>query len=169
MPAAPEFDVEVLLRRLTERGCDFVVIGGIAAVLQGGAQQTVDLDICIASDAANLHAVGQVLIDLGACLRGVEEDVPFVPDGQTLARLQLATLTTSAGPLDLLMSPDGAPPYERLRRNADRKDLGGFSVLVASIDDLIAMKSAAGRPKDLIAVEELEAIRSLRKRLRSTE
>ena len=51
--------------------------------------------------------------------------------------------------------------YESLRRRADRFDLGGLSVLVASIDDLIAMKSATGRPKDRAAVDELEALKRL--------
>jgi predicted nucleotidyltransferase len=165
----PEFDVQLLLRRLTERGCDFVVVGGIAAVLHGGATLTVDLDVCVATDLQNLDAVAEVLVALDARLRGIDEEVPFVPDGRALARLSLATLQTSAGPLDLLVHPDGAPPYDRLRRNAERKRLGDFSVLVASLDDLIAMKRAAGRPKDLVAVEELQAIKRLRRRLKISE
>jgi predicted nucleotidyltransferase len=48
-----------------------------------------------------------------------------------------------------------------LRRNADRYDLGGFNVSVASIDDLIAMKEAAARDKDLLDIEELDAIKRL--------
>jgi predicted nucleotidyltransferase len=169
MASWPEFNVDELLRRLTARGVDFVVVGGIAAVLLGSAQQTNDLDICFSTEPENLEALGQVLIELGARLRGIDEDVPFVPDARTLARVQLLTLDTSEGPLDLLVSPDGAPPYQRLRRNAERKDVSGFAVLVASPDDLIAMKQAAGRPKDLIAVEELEAIKRLRRRLKRAE
>jgi hypothetical protein len=70
-------------------------------------------------------------------------------------------MTTRLGDLDVLVRPAGSPGYDALRRNADRFDLGGFSILVASIDDLIAMKLAAGRQKDLATVEELEAIKQL--------
>lgn len=161
----PEFNVDELLRRLTARGVDYIVIGGVATILLGGSQQTADLDVCVSREAANLEALGEVLIELGAKLRGVDEDVPFVPDERTLRRVQTLTLSTTQGPLDLLMQPDGAPPYAQLRRNAERKDVGGFTVLVASIDDLIAMKRAAGRDKDTLAIEELETIKRLRRRL----
>jgi predicted nucleotidyltransferase len=156
-----ELDAEAILRRLTARGVDFVVIGGIAAVLWGSARMTFDLDICFATDDANLRALGSVLVELEAQLKGLDEEVPFVADEQALRRVELLTLRTSAGELDLLSRPAGAPPYERLRRNAERVDLGGFNVLVASIEDLIAMKRAAGRPKDLADIDELEAIRRL--------
>jgi hypothetical protein len=159
-----EFDAPALLRRLSEAEVDFVVIGGIAVVLHGSARLTRDLDIVFSPDEANLAALGQVLVDLNAKLRGVEEHVPFVPDGRTLANVQLLTLTTDAGWLDIHRRPDGAPPYSTLKRRAETKDLDGFSVRVASPDDLLAMKRAAGRAQDLVDVEELEAI----KRLRST-
>ena len=139
-----------------------MVIGGIAAVLHGSARLTYDLDLCFAADAANLKALGEVLVALDARLRGVDEPVPFVPDAATLRRLEVLTLSTSAGDVDVLARPAGAPSYEALRRRADRYDLGDYAVLVASVEDLIAMKRAAGRPKDLADVEELEAILRLR-------
>jgi hypothetical protein len=141
---------------------DFVVIGGIAAVLHGSPSTTFDLDVCYATDPGNLAALAEVLNGLGAQLRGIDEEVPFSPDGETLRRVELLTLVTKFGELDLLSNPVGGPGYEVLRRRAERFDLGGFAVLVASIDDLIAMKTAAGRTKDLAAAEELEAIRELR-------
>jgi hypothetical protein len=154
--------VDEILRRLTARGVDFVVIGGIAAVLHGSARATYDLDICYATDGGNLDALGNVLRGLGPRLKGVDEQVPFVPDAATLRRVELLTMVTDEGEFDVLARPSGSPGYEALRRNADRFDLDGFSVLVASIEDLIAMKLAAGRLKDLAAVEELEAIAQLR-------
>lgn len=100
---------------------------------------------------------------LGARLRGVTDDVPFVPDGRILRRTRVLTLDTPDGMLDVLAAPDGSPPYESLRERAIRADLDGIEVQVASLDDLIAMKKAAGRPKDLVAVEELEAIQRLQR------
>jgi predicted nucleotidyltransferase len=159
--ARPELDAEEILRRLTARGVDFVVIGGVAAVLWGSARMTYDLDICFATDDANLDALGSVLVDLGAQLKGVNEEVPFVPDASTLRRIEVLTMKTSAGELDLLARPAGAPNYNVLRQRATRVDLGSFNILISSLDDLIAMKRAAGRAKDLADVEELEEIRRL--------
>jgi hypothetical protein len=153
-----------MLRRLTEAGVDFVVIGGIAMLLHGSARLTRDLDIVFAADEGNLEALGGVLTGLEARLREITEDVPFVPDSGTLRNIQLLTLDTAAGWLDVHREVDGAPRYDVLRRHAERMDLGGFSVLVASPDDMIAMKLAAGRPVDLIDVEELQAIKRLRRR-----
>jgi hypothetical protein len=160
-----EFRVDRLLGTLTAHGVDFVVVGGIAATLLGSARDTFDVDICPATDAPNLKSLGRALTDLNAQLRGVEEALPFVPDEHLLRKVDLLTLETDAGPLDILFRPGGSPPYAQLRRRAERKDLGSFAVLVAFPDDLIAMKAGAGRPKDLVVVEELEAIKRLRHRL----
>jgi len=159
-----ELRADELLQRLVARGVDFVVIGGIAAILHGSSRATFDLDICFATDEPNLRSLGEVLVGLDARLKGVDDAVPFVPDAETLRRVEVLTLETAAGELDVLARPSRAPRYDVLRRRADRYDLGGFSVLVASVDDLIAMKQAANRRKDQADVEELEAIRRLRRR-----
>ncbi len=163
MTELPEFSARGLLRRLVEGGVDFVVIGGVAAVAHGSVSFTQDLDISYAGDDENLQRLGRVLVTLGARLRGVTDDVPFIPDGRTLRRTRVLTLDTPLGPLDLLAQPDGAPLYAQLRDRAVVEELAGVLVPVASVDDLIAMKKAAGRPKDLVAVEELEAIRRLQR------
>jgi predicted nucleotidyltransferase len=160
-----EFRPRALLVHLTARGVNFVVVGGIALTLYGSERNTFDLDVRPAMDPANLEALGRALIALDAQLRGVDEDVPFVPDGRTLRAVEILTLSTSLGPLDVLMNPDGAPSYEQMRRRATRVDVGDAAVLVASIADLIEMKASAGRPKDLEDVERLEAIERLRRRL----
>lgn len=156
-------DTQRLLGALVVRGVDFVVIGGIAAVLHGSPRMTEDVDVCFAGDEADLASLAKALDDLGAKLAEITEDVPFVPDVRTLRSVDLLTLATAAGRLDLMNRPEGAPPYERLRRNAERYDIGAFSVLVASVPDLLAMKRAAGRPKDLADVAELEVIARLRR------
>lgn len=159
----PEFRPWDILAALNAAAVDYVVIGGIAAVMYGSAQFTQDLDVCYSTDQDNLDRLGSALQTLDARLRGVAEDVPFVPDGRTLRRTQVLTLDTRLGPLDVLAAPSGFPGYEQLRRNAKLIERGGGSFSIASLEDLIAMKRAAGRPKDLIAVEELEAIQRLQR------
>ena len=157
-----ELDVERLLGVLTRSEVDFVVIGGIAAVLHGSARATFDLDVCFAPDAANLERLGDALGALQARLRGVAAEVPFVPDGKTQRRIAVLTLNTVAGDLDVLRAPAGAPRYDVLAKRADRVEIGGDEILVASVEDLMAMKAAAGRPKDQADLVELEAILRLR-------
>ena len=66
--------------------------------------------------------------------------------------------------LDWMAAPSGAPPYAVLRERAERVTFGKIAVLVASLDDLESMKRAAGRPRDLVDVEEIEVIRRLKRR-----
>ncbi|MDP9385153.1 MAG: nucleotidyltransferase [Actinomycetota bacterium] len=154
----PEFRPSALLDRLVAGEVDFVVIGGFAALVQGASQLTRDLDICYSVDQPNLDRLGRTLIELEATLSGVTEDIPFVPDGRTLRRTQMLTLVTKAGRLDLLVDPAGSPGYAALSKRALRVEWAGTTIKIASLEDLIAMKRAAGRPKDLLAVDELEAI-----------
>ncbi|HEY3959332.1 MAG TPA: nucleotidyl transferase AbiEii/AbiGii toxin family protein [Solirubrobacteraceae bacterium] len=146
-----------LVQALVEGDVDFVVIGGVAVVLQAMPRFTKDLDICYSTANDNLNALGKVLVGLKARLRGIPETVPFVPDARTLRQTQILCLTTPVGDIDLLVNPDGAPSYHSLRRRADVMDLGGRSVRIASIEDMLAMKHAAGRPQDLVDIESLEA------------
>lgn len=153
-----------LLRSLATGGVDFVVVGGVAVVVQALPRYTKDLDITYATDAANLDALGAVLAGIGARLAGIDEDLPFVADARTLRQTQILTLETSMGALDLLVDPPGAPPYGALSRRADRIEVVGVTVAVASIDDLIAMKRAAGRPQDVVDIEALGVARRRRGR-----
>jgi Nucleotidyl transferase AbiEii toxin, Type IV TA system len=160
----PALDAREILRKLTAAGVDFVVIGGIAIVLHGYPRITRDLDIVFAYDDENLEALGAVLVDLKAKLRGVGDEVRFVPDRRTLHGIELLTLDTALGWFDVHRLPAGVPSYARLRANAERLALDDFSVLVANPDDLIAMKEAANRPQDRIDIAALETIKRLRGR-----
>jgi hypothetical protein len=158
----PPFEPRRMLGALTVAGVDFVVIGGYAAVLHGSPRVTRDVDACYATDKANLIALARVLRELNARPAGVEEKLPFALDEVMLARTELLTLATDAGRLDLMTGPAGSPGYDRLRANAARYDIGGFLVKVAELEDLLVMKAAAGRPKELADIAELEAIARLR-------
>lgn len=162
MNVPPELDVSGLLARLASAEVDFVVLGGVAVIAHGYVRNTEDLDISYAPGADNLQALGGVLLDLGARLRAIDEDIPFIPDARTLRQTQILTLDTPLGGLDLLANPDGSPGYDVLKANADRIDFDGFEVRIASIEDLLAMKRAAGRTKDQPDIEALLAIQRLR-------
>jgi hypothetical protein len=161
-----DFRPRQLLADLVEGDVDFVVVGGVAVILHAQPRFTKDLDVCYAADAANLERMGAVLTALHARLRGIDEDVPFVADARALRRMQILTLTTDHGDIDLLLGPSGAPPYAELRADAEVFDVGGIEVRVASIEHLIAMKRAAGRPQDLSDVEALAIARRRRGRRR---
>ncbi len=165
MASWPDFRPTALIGSLVGAGVDFVVIGGVAVVVQASPRFTRDLDISYATDTANLERLGALLVGLDARLRDVENDVPFTPDARTLRHTPMLTLTTRDGDLDLLVDPPGSPGYAALRRHADIVDLDGDPVRIASLEDLIEMKRAAGRPQDAVDVESLEVARS---RIRGT-
>lgn len=159
MESAAEYRPAKLVRALVDAGVDFVIVGGIAVVLQAMPRFTKDLDICYSTEQDNLDRLGGVLTGVNARLRGIPEEIPFVPDGQALRHTQILCLTTRDGDIDLLVDPDGAPAYEVLRERADIFELGGQKVRIASIEDMLSMKRAASRPQDVVDIESLEAAR----------
>lgn len=95
-------------------------------------------------------------------LRGVREKVPFRLDARTLATGDSFTFKSDVGDVDCLGTPTGTRGYADLRSSAEHLDIDGMKVWVSSLADLIEMKRAAGRPKDLRALEELGALRDER-------
>jgi hypothetical protein len=156
---ATSFDPLRTIRMLDRHGVRFIVIGGLGGRLHGSPTVTNDIDVCYERSPGNLERLAAALQDLGAKLRGVDEEVPFLLDAATLAAGDHFTFRTRAGDLDVLGSPSGVSGFDELARDAVAFDLDGLTVLVASIDDLIRMKRAAGRAKDLIEVEVLAALR----------
>lgn len=151
-----------VLQDLTDGGVRFVVIGGIAATIHGSPTVTGDLDVCPERSLANLERLAAVLASLHARLRGAPEDVPFLLDGRTLLAGDSFTFVTDAGDVDVLGTPSGTGGYDDLRAGAEEVDLDGLVVPVTSIEDLMRMKRAAGRPKDRIELEVLGALRDER-------
>ena len=148
-----------LLSVLHNHEVKFVLIGGLAARLHGSPTVTVDVDICHARDDENLQHLASALESIDVKLRGVEEKVPFLLNEKSLASGMNFTFTTSLGALDVIGEPAGTQGYEGLAANAVHMDIGGTDLQVASIDDLMRMKEAAGRPKDRIELEILGALR----------
>lgn len=161
MSELPSFDPAELLRRLAAADVRFVIVGGLAAQSHGSPSSTDDLDICYARDVTNLRALAAVLDDVAAIRRGLPPDAPAMPplDARTLRAGGLFTLSTRFGDFDLLADPDPGFDFEQLSSHAVRATVYGIPLLVASLDDLMAMKRAAGRPKDRVELEILGALR----------
>jgi predicted nucleotidyltransferase len=150
-----------LFEALRSGGVRYLLIGGIAMRCHGSAHLTDDVDLYYARDAENLRKLADALTPFHPRLRGVLEDLPFRWDARTLKAGMNFTLVTDAGNLDLLGDVSGAAPFEALRERAREVELLGVPVPLTSLDDLIAMKRAADRPKDRVHLMELEALREL--------
>ena len=136
----------------------------MAGIFLGSTSVTQDLDICYARDKENLVKLAAVLKRLSARPRGLDRTLTWVLDAQTLRNGANFTFETSAGPLDCLAEATGGFNYPNLAPNATAEPFEGMEITVVSLDDLIRMKRAAGRPKDLIEVENLAALREVRDR-----
>jgi hypothetical protein len=154
-----DFDPIRALTTLNAHGVRYILIGGFAGKLRGSTILTVDVDVCYARDLANLEALAGALHELRATLRGAPAGLPFRLDARTLAAGDSFTFVTDAGDLDILGTPAGVAGFDDLARNATALDLDGLQVQVAAIDDLIRMKRAAARPRDLAHLEVLLALR----------
>lgn len=157
------------LRVLQAHGVRFVVIGGYAATILGTQIMTADLDVCYERTTENMKRLAAALNDLRARLRvaRVDADLPFILDHLTLAAGDSFTFSTDAGDLDVLGTPSGSGGFRDLDADATTYELGDdLSVRVVSLNDLIRMKEAAGRPKD---AAHLHVLSDLRDALRDAE
>ena len=159
MDSRADFQPESVIRLLGRHRVRYVLIGGLAAVTHGAPLLTQDVDICYARDDLDLRRLADALSEVQAALRGGDPGLPFTLDARMLRAGDAFTLATNVGSLDLLAVPSGTSGFDDLARTADVFSLFGHRVLVASVDDLIRMKRAAGRPKDLLVLEELGALR----------
>ncbi|MGH2755144.1 MAG: hypothetical protein ACRDLB_12010 [Actinomycetota bacterium] len=147
-----DFDPRRIVMALLDHGVDFVVIGANAAILQGIAiPATLDFDVTAAVSDANRKRLAQALKELDAKLRLRPGDAPLETplDERMLAGVSVVTLMTRYGPFDVLFEPAGGPPYKELKKRSVEVRAYGVVVRAASLQDIVAMKRASGREKDL--------------------
>lgn len=153
------FDPERIIATLNAHGVQYVVIGAIAALAHGAPiGATFDVDVTPARDPENLERLSKALSALGARIRtaDVEGGLPFAHDADSLAKTEILNLTCDSGDFDLAFAPSGTDGYVDLARRASSIVIGTVSVSVASLDDVIRSKEAAGRPKDIAVLPVLE-------------
>ena len=151
-------DLSTLLSALADGRVRFIVVGGMAGIAHGAARLTFDIDCVYARDDDNINRLAAVMAGFKPVLRGAPAGLPFRFDVPTIHAGLNFTLDTTAGPVDFLGEVVGGGGYEKLLPDTVEIRVFGTSCLVVSLQRLIALKRAAGRPKDLEAIAELEAL-----------
>ena len=158
MNTPTEPDLVRILKTFNDRNIEYVLIGGGAALIHGATRATQDLDFLIRNSLENRYRVASALHQLGS----------RTPSGAAIDHEDLKNTntlwTTSHGEVDILVTATG-PDDTKLDYNDIRPHavavgglIDGQVVLIAALADLIVMKSAAGRPKDLEALPELRQL-----------
>lgn len=155
---------ERLIRRLYECKVSYTIVGGLAAVARGSAYITADLDICYLRSKENYQAIQNAFKDLHPRLRGAPGDIPFQLDAKTISVGLNFTLITDWGDVDLLGEISGIGNYNKVLEKSEYVKLFEVGCHILSIEGLIKAKKAAGRPKDVAHLKELEALLELKKR-----
>lgn len=147
-----------ILRRLVAAGAEFVVIGGLALGARGVVRATKDIDIVVSPDVENLKVVAEVAVAAGGHVQRGEAllGTPFSIAAELAGGEQMA-IDTELGRLDIVQGLDGVPSFGELRSRASDAEVLGVNVAVCSVEDLRAMKRAAGRGQDLVDLENLNA------------
>lgn len=140
------------------------MIGGAAAVLQGSAYVTSDLDICYSREKENLEKIATALAPFNPSLRGAPRDLPFHFNVETIAFGLNFTLSTDVGALDLLGEVAGLGGYAEVLSFSEEMIVFGLPSRVLTLEGLIKSKHAAGRTKDLLIIPELAALLKIKKK-----
>jgi hypothetical protein len=155
-----------MIEGLVGADVEFVVVGGLAARAHGSARITEDLDICYEPGKANVGRLATLLVEWKAYLRGVEPGLPFFMDERTFRDTPVMTLITTQGALDVMDRVAGVGDYAQVRAVSVSVSAGSVTFRALDLPALLAAKRAAGRPKDLSQIPELEALLDLRKKSR---
>jgi len=156
LPAKTDF--EAVFRTLVSADVRFIVIGGVAAILHGTARITYDVDVVYARDRENIRKVVAAFKPFAPYLRGVQKGLPFVWDERTVLSGLNFTLETTIGDVDLLGEVIGGGTYANLLPQSEDALAFGFPCRVVCLEKLIQLKRAAGRPKDLEPIAELQVL-----------
>lgn len=151
-----------ITQRLAEFQVEFVIAGGLGTLMHGSALMTRDVDVVARMDCENLERLFKALQELHPVHRMTPEKLPFTMDQVERGGIKNLSLSIVWGQLDCLGEIKGLGSYVECLAQSEAVVLDGIEVRVLTLDALITAKRAMGRPRDLHAVLELEAIREMR-------
>ena len=146
------------VQALTDAGVEFAIIGGWSAIMHGSAHLTNDLDLCYSRNPDNLRRLARALAAYHPRPADFQPELPFVWDDRTLQRGTVLTLDTDLGRIDLLAEVAGLGGWDEIRKGCVRLPAFDREVWTLDLPSLIRAKRAAGRPKDLLVLPELESL-----------
>jgi predicted nucleotidyltransferase len=158
-----------LLPRLVRHDVRFILIGGGAAIAHGTARTTQDVDVVYSRDAENIARIVEAFADCEPYPRGAPPGLPFQWERQTIELGFDFTLSTTLGDIDFFAEVPGGGNYEALLPFTEAIEVFGVSIRIVTLERLIQLKRAAGRPKDFEAIAELQALLEERRKLEADE
>jgi predicted nucleotidyltransferase len=151
-------DLAQIIPPLVRAKVDFILIGGMAAILHGSAQVTFDVDLVYSRTHENIERLGAALALHSPYLRDDPSHLPFKWDARTIRSGLNFTLTTTLGDIGLFGEVAGGETYQDLLPHSFEVEAFGVRFKCVDLPTLIRIKEAAGRPKDREAVAELRVL-----------
>lgn len=144
---------------LASHEIEFVIVGGIAIRLHSSAYITQHLDFCYSRSNENLRKLASALSPFEPRPRKFPAELPYIFDDTTLRNGTNFTFTTLIGDIDLLGEVKGVGDYHEVVNHSVEFEIYGYKIKALSLEALIIAKTEAGRPKDLLVLPELRALR----------
>lgn len=152
---AGDFRPDRIFEALASREVDYVAVGGMALIAHGVVRATLDVDLIPAPGRTNLALLSEAIRSLDGAPHG---EPGTEVDAELLARDANMRFDTAAGQIDVLSAETYRHLYPDLRTRSIEIDLDGVTVRVASRNDLIRLKAATGRDRDLLDIGDLLAL-----------
>ena len=150
---------EDLIPVLAAADVEFILVGGLAAIVHSSSRATYDVDVVYRRSPENMERLCRTLAPHSPRLRGAPPGLPFVLDEKTMAFGLNFTLSTDLGDLDLFGEIPGGGNYDELLSGTEEREIFGHACRVVSLETLLRLKRSTGRAKDLEATAELEEIK----------
>lgn len=145
-----------ILETLNRHRVEYIVVGGVAAVIQGAPVTTFDLDTLVRVSEENADRLIQALSELEARYR--EHEATLKPTKDDILAAGHMLLMTKAGPLDVLGFIGDRKRYEELISSSSEIGLAAGKTRVLDLEELIRQKEAVSRPKDRAVLDLLKEV-----------